>query len=212
MRRLPGREFLQSDDVIDCDHPDIIATAQELQSQSGDSQDAVLTARRCFEFVRDEIAHTGDGGGGPLTCRASDVLRHRTGFCYAKSHLLCGLLRANEIPAGLCYQRLCVDHSATQYCLHGFNAVWLPEIGWYRIDPRGNRSDITAQFTPPDEVLAFSATHADECTFPDVLPRPLPIVVQALRSAETWDEFAGDLPDLSERSLVSGTDEEAAAL
>jgi len=36
----------------------------------------------------------------PVTCKASDVLIYGTGYCYAKSHLLAALLRANAIPAG----------------------------------------------------------------------------------------------------------------
>nr|WP_269749949.1 transglutaminase family protein [Polyangium fumosum] len=83
---------------------------------------------------------------GPLTCTASEVLRHRTGFCYAKSHLLAALLRANGLPAGFCYQRLA---HGSGYCLHGFNAVELPGIGWYRIDARGNKPGIDAAFDPP---------------------------------------------------------------
>ncbi len=62
-------------------------------------------AHRCFEFVRDEVRHSWDFKENPVTCHASEVLRHRTGYCYAKTHLLAALLRANRIPAGLCYQR-----------------------------------------------------------------------------------------------------------
>ena len=35
------------------------------------------------------------------------------------------------------------------YSLHGLNAVHLPDFGWYRIDARGNRTGIHAQFDPP---------------------------------------------------------------
>ncbi|WP_338430147.1 transglutaminase domain-containing protein [Synechococcus elongatus] len=37
------------------------------------------------------------------------MLEYRTGYCYAKSHLLVALLRACSIPAGFCYQRLSFD-------------------------------------------------------------------------------------------------------
>ena len=90
-----------------------------------------------------------DFGRVEVTCRASDVLAARTGFCYAKSHLLAALLRANGIPAALCYQRLSIDGQGPPFCLHGLNAVHLPEHGWYRIDARGNKPGVDAQFTPP---------------------------------------------------------------
>jgi transglutaminase-like putative cysteine protease len=90
----------------------------------------------------------------PVTCRASEVLQHKTGYCFAKSHLLAALLRANQIPVGFCYQRLSIDDNGAPYSLHGFNAVYFPEVGWYRVDARGNKEGVTAQFTPPQEQLA----------------------------------------------------------
>src|SRR5437867_9797512 len=99
-------------------------------------------------------------------CAASEVLRARTGFCYAKSHLLVALLRANGVPAGLCYQRLALDETGSAFCLHGLAAVWLPAVGWYRIDPRGNKPGVDAQLAPPVERLAFAARLPGEYLFP----------------------------------------------
>ncbi len=81
-------------------------------------------ARAYFTFVRDDIAHSWDYQRNPVTCKASDVLHHKTGYCYAKSHLLAALLRAAGIPAGLCYQRLTIGNTPP-FCLHGLNAVYL---------------------------------------------------------------------------------------
>ena len=120
------------------------------------------------KFVGDKFSFNGDkvtevagtltlaGKTNPVTLKASEVLQHGTGFCYAKSHLLAALLRANGIPAGLCYQRLSVNDTGAPWCLHGLNAVFLEDIGWYRCDARGNRPGVTAAFTPPVERLAFA--------------------------------------------------------
>ncbi len=110
---------------------------------------------RCFEFVRDSIKHSWDYQLNPVTCKASDVLLYGTGYCYAKSHLLAALLRANHIPAGLCYQRLTIENDVPPYCLHGLNAVYLKQHGWYRMDARGNKAGVNAEFVPPIEKLAF---------------------------------------------------------
>src|SRR5688572_479096 len=115
------QEFLASTAVIDWQRPDVAALARRLAADS-----ASATAQRCFEWVRDEIKHSGDYQLNPVTCAASEVLHAKTGFCYAKSHLLAALLRANRIPAGLCYQRLSQDESGRSFCLHGLNAVYLP--------------------------------------------------------------------------------------
>ena len=58
------------------------------------------------------------------------------------------LLRANGIPAGFCYQRLSIDDVGPPYTLHGFNAVYLNEHGWYRVDARGCKAGVTSDFTP----------------------------------------------------------------
>ena len=113
------------------------------------------------------------------TCAASEVLRIGSGFCYAKSHLLAALLRANGIPTALCYQRLSCNDEGTVFCLHGLNAVHLPEFGWYRIDARGNRSDVDAQFIPPLERLAFQPSVPGEVDVPGFFAEPLPVVVAA---------------------------------
>ncbi|MEL6334808.1 MAG: transglutaminase-like domain-containing protein, partial [Cyanobacteria bacterium J06626_26] len=150
----------------------------------------------CFQWVRDQIRHSCDHQLNPVTCRSSDVLHHGTGYCYAKSHLLAALLRANGIPAGFCYQRLSIDEHGAPYCLHGLNAVYLPEIGWYRIDARGNRDGINAQFKPPQEQLAFKLQLAKETSFPQILSEPLEVVVEALTMHNTWDSLLKNLPDV----------------
>ncbi len=94
-------KYLESTEYIDWKTPEVLTQAQQLSKGLSDPEDV---ARKCFEFVRDEIKHSWDYEMNPVTCKASDVLRYGTGFCYAKSHLLAALLRANSIPAGLCYQ------------------------------------------------------------------------------------------------------------
>jgi Transglutaminase-like superfamily len=186
-------EFLRSTDVIDWQHPAVTARARLLRA---DLSDPTAVARRCFEWVRDDIRHTADFGLTPVTCAASEVLEQGSGYCYAKSHLLAALLRANGFAAGLCYQRLSLDENGREFCLHGFNAVLLPRIGWYRADPRGNRPDIDAQFIPPIERLAFTARLPGELDLPEIWPDPLPVVVEALRSHATAREVGEHLPDI----------------
>ncbi|MDI1447795.1 transglutaminase family protein [Polyangium sp. 6x1] len=184
-----ANDYLATTDVIDWQHPEVRAQAAAL---SQGAEGPIEIARRCFTWVRDEVRHTLDIQAGPLTCTASEVLRHRVGFCYAKSHLLAALLRASGLPAGLGYQRLA---HASGFCLHGFNAVHLPGLGWYRIDARGNKPGIDTAFEPPHERLAYVATEPGEATDPAVYAHPLPIVVAKLRAHADWQSFAADLPD-----------------
>ncbi|MEM6447385.1 MAG: transglutaminase family protein [Cyanobacteria bacterium P01_D01_bin.123] len=190
---LVAREYLQADEIVDWQHPQVLAQARSLAA-GRDSEAAI--ARACFEWVRDDIQHSSDYQLNPVTYRASDVLRYRTGYCYAKSHLLAALLRANYIPAGLCYQRLSVFDNGAPYCLHGFNAIYLAEQGWYRADARGNRTDICAQFEPPVEQLAYQPQLPEEADFSNIFATPLPVVVTALQTYSTWDALLNGLPDV----------------
>jgi transglutaminase-like putative cysteine protease len=186
-------KFLRSTAVIDCENPAVAAVAWALR---GDRVDTEAIAKRCFEWVRDEIKHSADFALTAVTCTASEVLEEGSGYCYAKSHLLAALLRANGIPAGLCYQRLALDDDGRRFSLHGFNAVHLPAVGWYRIDPRGNRPGIDAQFVPPVEKLAFSPALPGEVDLPEIWTDPIPIVVEALRSYRHTSALAEHLPDV----------------
>lgn len=190
---FPREAYLASCSVVDHHHPAVRAEAQRLKSR-----DPVETARRCFERVRDGIAHSADHQRSPTTCSASEVLAHETGYCYAKSHLLAALLRANGLPAGLCYQRLTVDGPTPPHCLHGYVAVELPDMGFYAIDARGNKQGVLAEFDPPHERLAFRTEHAGERDFPLIFAEPLAVVVACLREHTTWDAVLANLPDATE--------------
>jgi transglutaminase-like putative cysteine protease len=198
----PSAAYLASTDVVDWYHADVRTLAWCL---AGGERDVPEVARRCFEWVRDEVRHSVDAGDQVVTCTASEVLSHRTGFCYAKSHLLAALLRANGIAAGLAYQRLSIDGAGPPFCLHGLNAVLLPTHGWYRVDargnrPRGNKAGVDAQFTPPCERLAFRAAVPGESDLPAIHADPLPEVVAALRRHRTVADVGNHLPDCHESS------------
>jgi transglutaminase-like putative cysteine protease len=184
--------YLAISEVIDWHNPDVLTMAREL---AAGLEDKLAIARLCFEWVRDEIPHSHDYQIDVVTCRASEVLAARTGYCYAKSHLLAALLRANAIPAGFCYQRLCRDDNGQRpYSLHGLNGIYLNELGWYRVDPRGNKSGVNAQFAPPQEQLAYFPSLAREADFPYILSEPHPAVVQALSSHSNCRELWEQLP------------------
>jgi transglutaminase-like putative cysteine protease len=193
-------KYLQTSEIIDWHHPQVMELAQQIAKER-DNISAI--AQACFEWVRDEIHHSYDYQMNPVTWKASDVLQHRTGYCFAKSHLLAALLRANQIPAGFCYQRLSIDDQGAPYSLHGFNAIYLPEVGWYRVDARGNKAGVNAQFTPPQEQLAFTIQLPAEADFPAILAEPLAVVITALQSHSTWDGLLPNLPDIGLESAES---------
>jgi len=182
--------WLEVSPLIDHRHPALRARARALAGA-----DALATARRCFHWVRDEIGHSCDIGAEPITRSAAEVLSVGHGFCYAKSHLLVALLRANGLPAALAYQRLVDADSPSGFCLHGLAAVQLPEIGWYRCDARGNRPGLEAHFQPPRPCLVWPADQPGEANDPRLYAEPLPLVVDALNRYQRVADLRLRLPD-----------------
>lgn len=192
--------FGRATTVVDWEHPDVRALARELSRDRG----LLDVVRACFEWVRDQVPHTVDAGLDPVTCTASEVLRERTGFCYAKSHLLAALLRANGVATGFVYQRLALGAREGAFCLHGLNAVQLPGVGWYRVDARGNRHDLRADFDPPREVLPYASARPGERLFAGIWADPAPLVVDALRLHRTRAALEADLPDSADLDQAGG--------
>ncbi|MBV1870102.1 MAG: transglutaminase family protein [Gammaproteobacteria bacterium] len=187
------KQYLENSEFIDWECPEIQKVAHDIK---GDLDTDIEVAKACFEYVRDSIRHTWDFQIDVITCKASDVLNQKTGYCYAKSHLLAALLRANGIPVGLCYQRLSLTGDGAPYCLHGLNAIYLSEFGWYRVDPRGNKEGVEAKFTPPIEQLAFGTERRLETDIQGIWPEPLPIIVKALQQNQTCMAVYENLPDI----------------
>ncbi|WP_330329020.1 transglutaminase family protein [Streptomyces sp. NBC_00536] len=182
--------YLAADEVIDHGHPLVQETAADLWADTGD---AYSYAEAAFAFVRDTIPHSNDADDLRVTWRASDVLSLRTGICYAKSHALAALLRARDIPAGLCYQLLGDEADGSGAVVHGLIALRLPgRAGWSRLDPRGNKPGVDARFSLDTERLAFPVrTELGETDYPTLYAAPPAPVLHALRTAPDrkalWD-------------------------
>lgn len=187
-------DYLASDTIVDWQSPAIRDKAQELTRHLATEIDKV----RClYEWVRDSIHHSNDAGHDLVTCTASEVLWHGTGICFAKSHLLAALLRANDIPAGFCYQWLRLDPPADNtLVLHGLNGVFLSSIGrWIRLDARGNTNGINAQFSLDQEQLAFTMEPATgERLDETIYAAPASGVVDRLQKYASRQELWRDLP------------------
>ena len=80
-------DYLQASKVVDWQNPSILQLAEKIATEH---QTVQAVVKACFEWVRDEIFHSVDYQINPVICRASDVLRYKTGFCYAKSQPLRG--------------------------------------------------------------------------------------------------------------------------
>lgn len=173
------RDYLQPTEVVDSNHPLIQSLAQRLSLGCNDD---IETARAIYHYVRDKIAHSGDIDASFVTCSASEVLAHGHGVCCAKAHLLAALWRVLGIPAGLCYQWLVSDDDSDQLVIHGLNAVYLKSVDrWIRLDARGNKVGVNAEFCIDNEQLAWPVRNElGEYDEPVIYHAPKTEVIQSL--------------------------------
>lgn len=187
-------DYLAKSEIIDFDDEQICSLADELYQSAADETDFI---RKAYEFVRDEIQHSADAGKDEITLKASDVLKKKHGVCFAKSHLLAALLRNKHVPCGLCYQKLVLDDDDTPVLiLHGLNAVFLREYQkWVRLDARGNKTGVNAQFSAEKEQLAFPVrSEKGEKDFSEVFAEPDTNVTGCLLRHKSRAALWNDLP------------------
>lgn len=174
-------DYLLESTEVNYSNPIIKKKADELFNPS---QTEMEKARMAFEFVRDEISHSWDIQSKRVTCNASEVMEYKEGICYAKSHLLAALLISQGIPTGFSYQRLMLfDTSEKGYCIHALNSIYLKSIHkWVRVDARGNKAGIDAQFSIEEEMLAFTINEElAEKDYPVIYAKPHPKIVAVLK-------------------------------
>ena len=165
-------DYVQATPYVNFTSPQI----EELSAELFDSwQSETEKIRVAFHYVRDEIAHSWDIQNPQITCTATDVFKEKHGICYAKANLLAALLRSQQIPTGFCYQRLMLfDTPEKGYCIHALNAVYVASIQkWIRLDARGNKEGVDAQFSLTEEKLAFPVNEQKgEVDYPIIYTEP----------------------------------------
>lgn len=152
-------------------------------------------AKNAYEYVRDEVPHSFDIETKIITATASDVLIHKTGICHAKANLLAALLRSQGIPVGFCFQHLTLaDDDSLGYCVHCYNAVFV-EGRWIKLDARGNKPGVNAQFSLGEPVLAFPIRKEyDEYCWDGIYASPNLDTMEMLERAASIQDIIDNIP------------------
>jgi transglutaminase-like putative cysteine protease len=193
------QDYLKNSEVIDYDHKLLVDKCLELQKGT---EDEISLIKKVYEFVRDEIHHSGDIGEMSVTCKASEVLEAGHGICCAKAHLFAAMLRYFGIPAGFCYQKLSLSQDINTKFLHGLNAVYLKDLDkWIRLDARGNKPGRDAQFSICEEKISRAVNkELGEEDSPVIFTEPNPTVVEILKKSkdmkELWAQWDLGMRDL----------------
>lgn len=169
---------------------------QKVKWIKAQTNEPIKQAELAFELARDEIQHSFDIESKAVSISAEETLNSCEGICFAKAHLLATLLRAMQIPCGFCYQRVLRKGTLESgYALHGLNAVYLPKIGWFRLDPRGNKKGVDSQFSIVSEKLAYPIREElGEIDYPNVFTKPLDSVIQSMLNSTSTKELFFNRP------------------
>ncbi len=187
-------EYLKRDDTVNYENINITQLADSLFRKAGNEIEYI---KMVYEFVRDNISHSADINEEMLTCSASEVLAAGHGICFAKSHLLAALLRCKSIPTGFCYQKLILDDETAPILIyHGLNGVYISEQKkWIRLDARGNKDGVNAQFSLEKEQLAFPIrAEKGETDGFVIYPEPDVKILEKFKNSKTRTELWNDLP------------------
>lgn len=137
-------ECLRPTDLIDSDHPDIIAFAKEVV---GSETDPKAKAIKLYYAVRDDFYY--DPYGVRMTpdhFRASACLERNSGFCITKAGLLAAAARGQGIPARLGFadvrnhvstKRMTDQMGTDVFYYHGFTELFI-DGKWVKATPAFN--------------------------------------------------------------------------
>lgn len=189
-------DYLSASRYINWTDACILEKARSFQKKASDE---IALIKIIYEFVRDEIRHSWDVQDRRVTKSASEALETGVGICWAKANLLAALLRACKIPSGICYQRLTLgDTPDTGFCIHALNAVYIKKWScWVRLDARGNKQGVNAQFDLEQERLAFPVRKdIGEVDYNAVYAYPLEKLMKLLEeSTDVLYMYLNCLPD-----------------
>lgn len=105
---------------------------------------------------------------------------------------MCDVIPGGQIGKG----GIVIDKTASVLVYHGLNGVFVRELQrWIRLDARGNKNGVDAQFSLEKERLAFSIrSESGEYDGLVVYPKPGKNIVKALSVHKTRTELWKNLP------------------
>ena len=142
--------YLRPSELIDSDHPEIVAKANKIAGAGGDRDKAL----RLYYAVRDGLRY--DPYKTPMkreAYRASATLAAGHGYCVNKAGLMAALCRASGVPARVGYadvrnhmttRRLAELMGSDIFYYHGYTDVWL-DGRWIKATPAFNK-ELTDRF------------------------------------------------------------------
>ena len=126
------KKYLEPEDMVESDAPEIIEKARQLTEGAKDSWDA---AKRLSKWVAEEIGYEIPGGS------AKHTLETHKGECGSHSRLLTALCRAVGIPARIVAGGFYNPLQGGSFGQHAWNEIYLGPAGWVPVDSTAREVD-----------------------------------------------------------------------
>ena len=128
------KKYLEPEDMIESDHPDIIAKAKELTDGATDSWTAF---KALSKWTAEEITYDIPGGATAIGTFSS-----RAGECGGHSRVLAALSRAVGIPCRVVWGCMYVPNYGGAFGQHAWNEVYMGDkVGWVPVDATAEEID-----------------------------------------------------------------------
>ena len=127
------QDYLDADDMIQSDNPELAKLARDITEGSKDYWEATL---RLSNWVADNI------DGSILFGTAYETYKRREGACGSQSMLLAALCRSVGIPARVVWGGLYTPEYGGSFGSHAWNEIYMGEdAGWIPVDVTINETD-----------------------------------------------------------------------
>lgn len=175
------QDYLNPCKYIDSDDSFIQEKAADLAAVSSGKSELI---ENTYHFVQNQIIHSYFTADKKITLTASEALREGSGICFSKANLLAALLRANDIPTGICYQRFnFLDGGEQKYSIHALNAVYLGGIiKWIRLDTRSTQLTVNNEVALDKMMFNLSTRDETDIDFDQIYCEPAPMIMEKLEA------------------------------
>ena len=119
-------KYIEPENMIESDHPDLIAEAKSITKNATNSWDAVTSL---CKWVAENIKGAIPGG-----TTAINTYNTREGECGSHSRLLAAFCRAMKIPARLSIGCMYLTNQGGSFGQHAWTEVFMGDAGWVAID------------------------------------------------------------------------------
>jgi len=120
------QKYIEPENLIESDHPDLIKEAQNITKDATDSWDAAVSLST---WVAENIKGAIPGGTSAI-----NTYNTREGECGSHSRLLAAFCRASNIPARLSIGCMYSSYLGGSFGQHAWTEVFMGDAGWIAVD------------------------------------------------------------------------------